>query len=106
MADYIDRQASIDVIDEVMQSFFCGAEDNDVISDTEKLMLTINKVICEKKIKALPSADVQPVVRCKDCKYYYYAENRIPSERGWACANDGCYASQNDYCSWGERIDG
>lgn len=46
------------------------------------------------------------VVRCKDCKYYYYADNRIPSERGWACANDGCYASQNDYCSWGERIDG
>lgn len=60
MADLIDRQASIDVIHEVMQSFFCGAEDNDVISDTEKMMLTINKVICEKKIKALPSADVQP----------------------------------------------
>lgn len=67
MADLIDRQASIDVIHEVMQSFFCGAEDNDVISDTEKLMLTINKVICEKKIKALPSADVQPKQRWIPC---------------------------------------
>ena len=58
------------------------------------------------RINALPSVDVAKIVRCKDCKYYYYADNRIPSERGWVCANDGCYVSQNDYCSWGERKDG
>ena len=49
--------------------------------------------------------DTVDVVLCKDCKYYYYADNRIPSEREWACANDGCYVSPNDYCSWGERRD-
>ena len=57
-------------------------------------------------IEHLPSADAVEVVWCKDCKHYYHADNRIPSERGWVCANDGCYASPNDYCSWGKKKDG
>lgn len=104
MANYIDKQAAIDTIHEVMHSFFCGAEDNDVISDTEKLMLTINKVICEKKIKALLSADVQPVrhgqwieepncmYRCSNCGSHY------PSIKGYM---DYCYCP-----SCGARMDG
>jgi len=92
MADLISRHAAINtLIRESQADGAYGYLDAKSVNDA---------------LERMPSADVVEVVRCKDCKYYYYADNRIPSERGWACANDGCYASQNDYCSWGERKDG
>ena len=101
MADYIDRQAAIDAVtgwlniarNPINQSKY---NDGEIAAYDTAL----------SELKKIPSADAVEVVRCKDCTYYYYADNRIPSERGWVCANDGCYVSQNDYCSWGERKDG
>lgn len=43
------------------------------------------------------------VVRCRDCKYYYYADNRIPSEREWTCALNGYSMPEDWYCAGGER---
>lgn len=60
MADYIDRQATIDAIHSALYPYFCGMEDGDILSEDEKLVLSVNKTIC-KAIKALPSADVQSV---------------------------------------------
>ena len=60
-------------------------------------------------IEALPTADVAPVVRCKDCKWF--ADN---NDGVWY----GCQMLQvvrntpedapkpDDYCSYGERKDG
>lgn len=42
------------------------------------------------------------ITMCKDCEYYYYAGNRIPSEREWICGRTGDPAKQSDYCSWAE----
>lgn len=54
MADYIDRQAAIDALNELM-IYRPLDSDRYVIS------------ACLNKIVGLPSADVVEVVRCKDC---------------------------------------
>ena len=44
------------------------------------------------------------LVRCKDCRHAYYADNRVPHDRTWVCErfmNEEINA--NDFCSWGER---
>lgn len=60
MTNYIDRQTIIDTIHRAIYPYFCGAEDGDALSEDEKLVLSVNKAVCTA-IKALPSADVQPV---------------------------------------------
>mgnify|MGYP007022124212 CR=1 FL=1 len=51
---------------------------------------------CLRRIKAIPSADVVEVVRCKDCKYY---------EPDGVCANINFLSVRpNDYCSYAEKI--
>jgi hypothetical protein len=44
-------------------------------------------------------ADLQAVVRCKDCKWFF------ESDSYWAdhCRRDGKYRDRYDYCSRGER---
>lgn len=84
--DLIDRQDAIDA--------FYVQSDNDgwwvgTAQDAEELL------------NGLPSAE--PVIRCKDCQYYYYADNRRPSEREWICGRTGDSAKQSDYCSWAEK---
>lgn len=60
MADLIDRQTIIEAVHSAIYPFFCGTEDGDILSEDEKLVLSVNKAVCTA-IKALPSADVQPV---------------------------------------------
>ena len=54
-------------------------------------------------VKALPTVDAVPVVRCKDCKHHHYSVCEIPyCDRidygyGW---------KDEDFCSEGERKDG
>lgn len=52
----------------------------------------------------LPTADVQEVVRCKDCRWrgteecsMYYRCN---------CGEQHTWETDNDFCSCGERLDG
>ena len=52
-------------------------------------------------LRNLPSADVQPVVRCKGCKYF---ESTDPYE-GW-CHTWSDMTVDDGYCSYGERKDG
>ena len=47
-----------------------------------------------------PTVDAEPVVRCKDCKFWH--------TEGQYCDRFGVmweefYTSPNDYCSWAER---
>ena len=44
-----------------------------------------------------------PLVRCKDCKHCYFADNRIPSEQGYVCGRNGIDVTQDWYCADGER---
>ena len=51
-------------------------------------------VIVKHAIEAVPAADVAPVVRCKDCRYFKMYKCRME------------YSSHDDFCSYGERKDG
>lgn len=55
-------------------------------------------------IDGLPAADVQEVVRCKDCKYYF----KSTAYNGYLCgmAVGLCDVDDDSYCSYGERKDG
>lgn len=53
-------------------------------------------------IESLPS--VQPeIIRCRDCKHYYYADNRIPQEKRYSCDLDGDRWKPDSFCSFAER---
>lgn len=56
-----------------------------------------------EEIRALPAADVRPVVLCRDCKRYGGRpwEN---SETG-ICARTDSGVGEDDFCSYGERME-
>ena len=55
-----------------------------------------------EKINEIPAADVDPFVRCKDCKYGDWDSE--PHD-AMVCmrTKDGFWRSGNDFCSYGER---
>ena len=87
MGDTISRQAAIEVL-AAMQG-----------QCTSKAALIQNSKIWQQ-IKDLPSADVQPVVRCKNCDSAECSGVMI------YCLTHGCYMRDNDFCNYGERKDG
>lgn len=55
-------------------------------------------------VNAAPAADVQEVVRCKDCKYAL--KNPEPDIIDYACAKHGISGfSSDDFCSYGTKMD-
>ena len=80
MAEYIDREEAINA---VLSCF--GVEDS-IFSDATVMAIGF-------KLKDIPAADVQPVVRCINCKYY----------EGLACCKlIGDCGGTNWFCGWGE----
>ena len=53
------------------------------------------------RLEALPTVDAVPVVRCKDCKFYY----RMTAETG-ICQLCCRHLGNDGFCSEGERKDG
>lgn len=74
--------------------------------DVSLAPIYLNSEACEQ-IKYMPDADVQEVVRCKDCKYLKYDRDfttgRYCSLRN---VNGGKYCKDDDFCSYGERKEG
>ena len=52
-----------------------------------------------------PTADVVPVVRCKDCKYYKAQKQSVnwKNKKKYCCRVVALKVNENDYCSYGER---
>ena len=92
MSEYIDRQAAIEV---------CDWYEHEFVECEYAVRLVADD------LKKLPSADVEPVVRCKDCKHYQFADHRafgFPVKR---CDVTGFEdVEDNDFCSRGARMDG
>ena len=52
-------------------------------------------------IKQAPAADVAPVIRCEECRYY---QNAKLNKKGFLiCPASGMEITEDDYCSVGER---
>lgn len=57
-----------------------------------------------RRLLSIPAADVAPVVRCKDCKYWQDNNDGYPHEEcRWG---HGETPDANDFCSYGEQKDG
>ena len=59
-------------------------------------------VMAIEALQAQPSAQSE-IIRCRDCKHYYFADNRIPQEQRYTCELDGDRWKPDDYCSFAER---
>ena len=68
-----------------------------------------DEMILRNYLDEFPTADVVEVVRCKDCKWLPYIDERgfVDGDTMCPCINDDFYYSYipNDdhYCSYGER---
>lgn len=86
MADekkYIEQGAALDAV----FGQFCASSD-----ETER---ALNAAI--EEIRAIPAADVVPVVRCKDCKHY---QHDAFLDHDWC---DGRCVTPDYFCADGER---
>ena len=52
-------------------------------------------------VRKQTTIDAVPVVRCKDCKNYFYSSVSM----GMRCRLDGTEWEKDDFCSCGERKD-
>ena len=87
MAEYINRKAAISRIKQYCMDAIDGGRCSlDAVDDGIDLV---------NGIKALPVADVVPVVRCKDCKY----RDGTPGQPNILCAQ----MHEDDFCSYGKR---
>lgn len=81
MAEYIDKNATVGILEAMSRG-----------ADCECIKKRLEKAA--KRVSAIPTADVAPVVRCKDCrKFKTYACRMVAS-------------GYDDFCSYGERKDG
>lgn len=97
MAEYIDRDA-------VYTAFVNACTD---VLERASEIIYIAGFSYEHVIEILdniPAADVAPVVRCKDCKYWQDNNDGYPHEEcRWG---HGETPDANDFCSYGERKEG
>lgn len=69
---------------------------NTIINSTALYDATILRLI-----KIEPTADVDEIIRCKNCNYFSKA---TVNEKGFLiCSASGMEITDNDYCSYGER---
>lgn len=93
MADLIERQAAIDAVRR-LQTYKLSESDD---------MVLVDKAEVQTELMMLPAAQPE-IVRCKDCKNYYFADNRVPSEQSWVCDAWGVdQTAHMGYCFKAER---
>lgn len=90
MADLIDRQAAIDVLNKL-------ARDNFTLKDAFSFYLGALHDASDG-IKELPSVDAVPVVRCKYCALW----NNGRCET-WSNLGVTILTAETGYCNFGER---
>lgn len=90
MAEYIDREAALEICDKEYKE---RLRMHDYCGDTVAWNIG-------GAIKGLPCADVVPLVRCKDCEYSY-------DEISYLCCSHGvcvdCEVPPNFSCAYGKR---
>lgn len=78
-----------------------------VVSEFEKwcdAMADECPVICLDALAMLKEQEA--VVRCNDCKHWYFADNRIPCEQENICGRNGIVVTPDWFCADGERKEG
>jgi hypothetical protein len=115
MAEYIERTEELILAMnagaraiENTKRYHGAAYTKDVFSDNSQEIPYLQAAKVLREVSDAPAADLAPVVRCKDCKWF--ADN---NDGDWV----GCWLFQtiqiipddtpkpDDYCSYGERKD-
>ena len=91
MAEYIERKALFRTIENIPDNELLGNDNTTFVE-----LPTVLDIISEQ-----PTADVQEIVRCKDCNYFSKA---TVNKKGFLiCSVSGMEITDNDFCSYGER---
>lgn len=98
MAEYIEREAVIDEIEDTTW-YHISCQKNLVEGAACEADALYKATDIYNVIKSAPTADVVEVVRCKDCA--------IPHNRFTGCPKlNGLIPPENHFCSFGERKEG
>lgn len=100
MSKYIDVDAFVESfrVTQLLLKVWAGPD----LTPEQEVVIQSGEAII-KDLKKFPSADVAPVVRCKDCRLrgreecamFYRCE----------CGEQQTWETDNDFCSYGERRD-
>ena len=94
MARYIDADKILSHLNDEIE----GCEDCDVCFRPVTYGTRLGLEYSKSLVETAETADVQEVVRCKDCKYFYQDGN-IKVCKHWNCHS----TTDGAYCSYGER---
>lgn len=98
--EYIEREAALNAIKDEIENYRPNP-DPYLITPYEFVRRGLN--IAYSIIKNQPTADVQEVVRCKDCSYFCKA---TVNKKGFLiCSASGMDITDNDFCSYGAKMD-
>ena len=97
MPEYIEREAAIKFVKELMEEVNNKTAINgSYVTKTYDMAIRHATKLLRYVPTAYPKADVVEVVRCKDCA--------IPHNRFTGCPNlNGLIPPENHFCSFGER---
>ena len=97
MPEYIEREAAIKFVKEIMEEVNNKTAINgSYVTKTYDMAIRHATKLFRYVPTAYPEADVVEVVRCKDCA--------IPHNRFTGCPNlNGLIPPENHFCSFGER---
>ena len=97
MAEYIEKEEFFNV-EKLL--------DTDIVRRSKTASWLMDQLLHD--IKASPAADVAPVVRCKDCEFYFETHNEMDEtlclNRQWDNGQPWrAIVQPMDFCSYGER---
>ena len=103
MTDLIDRQAAIDAL-RYAQHRFTVADEAGGMGIVKWSEDVIYFAAAEKVLDEIPAIEAEPVIHCKDCKWYGRADKRR-FYRGMDCLQKRIctIVPDRDYCSRAER---
>jgi hypothetical protein len=102
MAEYIDREKAIEIIEQHMTIVVQAA----MVGSTASEVYIMAKDHAIDYLRYTPTEDVVPVVRCKDCKYYREGVYFPKNPKFYCCRSKySLCTNEDDYCSYGERKD-
>jgi len=89
-ADYISREMALKTLSAAIHTD--GFHGDSLIERHE-----LGEDEIEDAVLSIPAADVAPVVRCKDCRFWGVVQSKL-------CDMHHRAAAESDYCSYGVRI--
>lgn len=97
MSEYINRELAVQELEVLRQEY-------EMHDDCDELVARR----CRNAVSALPAADVAPVVRCRECKFYREFRTKRYNQLMCLCYRMGKHDMEypvkpDDFCSYGQR---